>query len=275
MTEIKYTPVENETLLDRAFQSMQADPDNEKARLRFYAEFADVPLTLLLTEAAGEDSISPHMFETGEGSFVLAFDTEERLADFARSLEGGAAEYAQIPGRALVGMLEGQGVGIALNPGVAASEFLFVPETIDWLLSVLGQAPVVEEARPGDISEPGQIGDELFQALSRAMRSASGLAGAAYLVKAVHRGGTEGLMLALLDVDQNAESALAGSVSNAVQFLGDQDLRLDVIFPEKGSPFAAQIARTGTELTIPAVEQPETTGPSAPGMDPARPPKLK
>ncbi len=277
MTDMKSEPDANETPLDLAYLAMQAAPDDEKARLQFYAEFADTPLTLLLKESAGAESISPQMFETEEGSFVLAFDTEERLADFARSLDGGAAEYAQIPGRGLASMLTGQGVGIALNPGVAPSEFLCTPDVIDWLVATVSHAPVPQEAQPGDIAGPGDVAEDLLRAMTRAMRHASGFASAAYLVKATHRGGQEGLMLALLDVAPGSEDALAGAVSTAVQFLGDQDLRLDVVFPEKSSPFAGQVAQCGVDIPIPAPadETAKTTTPAAPGMDPERPPKLR
>lgn len=261
--------------LDNALHAMNGAPEDEQVRLQFYAEFADTTLILLLTAPAGDDSISPHMFETDQGAYVVAFDQEERLADFAAGIEGGATEYAQLPGRALAAMLDGQGVGIALNPGVTGSEYLCTPEAVTWLVEVLDQSPEVAEARPGDIAHPGDISDSLLSALTRAMRSATGLASAACLVKAVHRGGAEGLMLGLLDVAPQDEAALAGAVSNAVQFLGDQDLRLDVIFPEKGSPFAAQLAQTGLALVIPEVEDLATTGPSAPGMDPEKPPRLR
>ena len=277
MTETPPVPEVDLTSLDSAYHAMQSAPDDEKARLRFYAEFADTPLTLLLTEPAGDDSISPQMFETEEGSFVLAFDTEDRLADFARSLDGAAAEYAQIPGRGLASMLVGQGVGIALNPGVAPSEFLCTPEAIEWLVATVSQAPIQEEAQPGDIGAPGEVAEDLLDAMGRAMGHATGFASSAYLVKATHRGGQEGLMLALLDVAPGAEAALAGAVSTAVQFLGDQDLRLDVVFPEKASPFAAQVAQCGVEIAIPAPIDmtSEAAGPASPGMDPERPPKLR
>ncbi|WP_107497094.1 SseB family protein [Thalassobius sp. I31.1] len=261
--------------LDKALHAMNGAPDDEQARMQFYAEFADTTLILLLTAPAGDDSIAPHMFETDQGAFVVAFDQEERLADFAASIEGGAAEYAQLPGRALAAMLDGQGVGIALNPGVIGAEYLCTPEAVTWLVTVLEQSPEIEEARPGDISHPGEISESLRSALERAMRNATGLASAACLVKAIHRGGAEGLMLGLLDVAPQDEAALAGAVSNAVQFLGDLDLRLDVIFPEKASPFAAQLAQTGLALVIPEVEESTSTGPSAPGMDPETPPRLR
>ena len=62
------------TPLDTAHAAMEAAPQDDAARLRFYERLADGELFLMLTEEAKGEDISPSLFDTGEGSFVLVFD---------------------------------------------------------------------------------------------------------------------------------------------------------------------------------------------------------
>ena len=71
------------TALDAAHAKMEAAPQDDAARLRFYERLADSELFLLLTEEAQGENISPELFEVADGRFVLAFDREDRLARFA------------------------------------------------------------------------------------------------------------------------------------------------------------------------------------------------
>ena len=99
-----------ETPLDHAHAQMQADPDAQMPRLRFYDRLLGAELFVLLERpmAAGQDRIEPKILTSEGVSFVLAFDREERLAQFA----GGAVPYAGLAGRGVVEMLAGQGIGL-------------------------------------------------------------------------------------------------------------------------------------------------------------------
>jgi len=104
-----------ETLIDTAHRAMEANPDDIQARMKYFERLADSELFLLLTKEAEGETLSPETFDISDGTFILAFDTEDRLSAFV----GKAAPYAALSGRVIAGMLQGQGIGIALNPEVA------------------------------------------------------------------------------------------------------------------------------------------------------------
>ena len=122
-----------ETQIDRAHAAMQAAPEDDSARLRFYDSLAGSELYLMLTEEPVGDSVSPELFDVQGSRFVLVFDREDRLSAFA----GRAVPYAAMSGRALAQMLSGQGVGLALNIEVAPSAILLPPDALGWLSETL------------------------------------------------------------------------------------------------------------------------------------------
>ncbi|MBT8409700.1 MAG: SseB family protein, partial [Alphaproteobacteria bacterium] len=132
-----------ETALDTAHAAMEAAGD-DAARLRFFERMADAELLLLLREEPQGEDITPQIFETGEGTFALVFDREDRLSEFV----GAEAAHAALAGRTLIAMLSGQGIGLGLNLGVAPSSILIPAEAVDWLAGTLAEAPREIEARP-------------------------------------------------------------------------------------------------------------------------------
>ncbi|MFZ8959237.1 MAG: SseB family protein, partial [Paracoccaceae bacterium] len=112
-----------ETPLDHAYAQMQADPDAQTPRMRFYDRLLGAELFVLLEcpMAAGQDRIEPQILTSEGASFVLAFDREERLSQFVDGVE---APYAALTGRALAKMLAPQDIGLGLNLRVAPSETL-------------------------------------------------------------------------------------------------------------------------------------------------------
>jgi hypothetical protein len=100
------------TPLDDAFAAMEAE-GTDAARLRWFDRLVASELFLLLEAEAEGDTVRPRVFEVEDGAFVCVFDREERLSAFA----GDAAPYASLSGRALSGMLAGQGLGLAVNLG--------------------------------------------------------------------------------------------------------------------------------------------------------------
>ena len=99
------------TPLDQAHAAMEAAPEDDAARLRFFERLADSELFILLDKEPEGDRISPEIFDTGEGRFVLVFDREERLAQFANRI----VPYAALSGRVIASMLAGQGVGLGVG----------------------------------------------------------------------------------------------------------------------------------------------------------------
>ena len=131
-----------ETPLDAAFLAQEADPD-PALRLRFHERVLDAELAVALDEAAEGDALRPSVYDLEDGRFVLAFDRDERLADFF----GMPTAFAVLTGRRLAAMLAGQGTGIALNLG-APSATLLPAAAVDWLAAMVQPAPEVSRGSP-------------------------------------------------------------------------------------------------------------------------------
>jgi len=147
---------------------MDAAPDDDKLRLRFYERLADTELFLLLAGEPDGDQITPEIFDIADGRFVLVFDREARLSEFT----GRIVPYAGLAGRTLVGMLAGQGIGLALNLQVAPSEMLIPAEALDWLASTLENAPEEAEARITEVTAPGGLPEDVVTGLDRKLATA-------------------------------------------------------------------------------------------------------
>jgi len=255
------------TPLDRAHGAMTAAPGDDALRLRFWERLADGELFLLLAGEARGEQIEPKLFETDEGRFALVFDREERLAGFA-----GAAPYAALSGRALAGMLAGQGVGLGLNLG-APSEILLPAGALVWLRETLGHAPALVEARPEEVAAPRGLPEALLEALDTKLALAGGLARHAWLAAVTYEGGRRGHMLAFVDAMPGAEEALARLAGEALVFSGLEAGEMDVAVFAPHDPICARLAKVGLRFDLPRQEAPP--GPAAPGSDPARPPRLR
>lgn len=257
------------TDLDQAHAAMEASPEDDTARLRFYERLADTELFMLLSAEAEDDNISPALFEIEDQRFALVFDREERLSQFV----GRAAPYAGLPGRTLVQMLQGQGIGLALNLEVAPSAMLIPAEAVDWLVQTLSHGPDETEARLTEVSAPMGLPEVVVTGLDRKLAIAAGLAKFAYLAAATYEDGVKGHVLAFIDAVEGAEKALASAASEALTFSGIEAGVMDVLFVKASDPMAAHLARVGLRFDLPQVEAPQAPG--APGMNPEKPPKLR
>ena len=256
------------TLLDAAHAAVSADPENEALRLRFFERLADGEMVLLLEREAVGAKLEPRVFELEDGPVVLAFDREERLASFT----GGIAPYAALPGRVIAGLLKGQGIGLGVNLGVAPSSMLLPPEALDWLAETLADGPEETEALPREFLPPA-VPEAVVAALDAKLARAGGLATAALLAGVVYQDGRRGHLLALIDAVEGAEGALSRAMQEALVFSGIEAGELDVVFLPAASPVAQAMARQALRFDLPVAEAPQA--PAAPGMDPARPPKLR
>lgn len=259
------------TPLDLAHAAMEAAPDNDAARLRFYERLADSELFLLLTHEAEGESISPELFDLGDASFVLVFDREERLAQFV----GKPAPYAALSGRVIAGLLAGQGIGLGVNLEVAPSQMLIPPEAVAWLSETLAHAPDEVRERAEELYAPSGLPEALLTALDAKLATAAGLAQNAYLVAVHYEGGAKGHLLGFVGTQEGAESALAKAANEALTFSGIEAGSMDVGFFAPSDPMAAAMAKVGLRFELPKVEAQKTMVRPAPGSDPDNPPKLR
>lgn len=257
------------TDLDLAHAAMDAAPDNDAERLRFYERLADTEVFLLLASEPEGDQITPEVFDIADGRFALIFDREERLADFV----GRTVPYAGMSGRGLVAMLAGQGIGLGLNLQVAPSEMLIPAEAVDWLVATLDHTPQEAQARLTEVLAPGGLPEAVVTGLDRKLAIAAGLARFAYLAAAVYEDGSRGHVLAFVDAVAGAENALAKAAGEALTFSGIEAGTMDVLFVTASDQLAGHLAKVGLRFDLPEPETPHTPG--APGMDPTKPPRLR
>ena len=262
-----------ETPLDHAHAAMAAAPDADGLRLRFYDQLADTELFLLVEDNEGSDanSISPRVFSLEEGRFVLAFDTEDRLTRFTE----GPAAYAALPGRVVAQQLAGSRIGLGLNLAVAPSAFLFPPEALDWLASTLDRGPEETEAQVNRFSAPSGLPQAFLDGLANKLARMPGLAQKALLAAVDYSDGRRGHILAFVGARREAEAALAKAVAEALTFSSVDAGEIDVTFLEAEDKATARLGSHGLSFDLPVLIPAQPHMPGAPGMDPAKPPKLR
>lgn len=260
-----------ETVLDIAHAAMEAAPDDVGARLQFYMTLTGSELYMLLEHEAGPDSVTPHLLTLDDQRFSVVFDSEERLARFA----GRQVPYAALSGRVIAGMLAAEDLGMGLNPDVAPSSILLPPAVMTWLDETLANVPDEIEARPRDIRPPEGLPETLMTALDSRLASAEGLARMAYLTGVTYDNGARGHMLSIVGVRPGAEAVLTRTVSDVFALSGMDRATLDVAFFGEDDPVLTRLARVGLRFDLPQPEQAASLTGTAPGRDPARPPKLR
>lgn len=258
------------TALDTAHAAMQAAPQDDAARLRFFERLADSELFLMLTEEAKGNNISPEVFDVADGRFVLVFDREDRLAQFAQR----PVPYVALSGRVLAAMLTGQGIGLGLNLETAPSSMLIPSEALGWLASTLQHEPEKVQERLAEFLPPAGLPDSLLAALDAKLATAGGLAQAAFLVATKSESGAPGHLLGFVGAVEGAEAALAKAASEALVFSGIEAGAMDVSFFAPGDPAAGLLERAGLRFDLPQPEPVRAT-PAAPGRNPDKPPILK
>ncbi len=258
------------TDLDRAFEGSEAD---DAARLRFYAALADAELFILLEREPEGDDIAPRLFPVEGTEVVLAFDTQERLAEFAQ----GVVPYVALPGRILAQLLAEAGLGLGVNLDVAPSATLLPSEALAWLVETLAQTdPGTLEARLTEVLPPRGVPEVLLMGLAERLHRAGGLAQAALLAEVRYEGGGTGHLLALVGAEPRAHPALARAASEALTFSGIDAGFLDVAFLDADAPLAARLQSVAYAFELPQPQAPQDVQipGAAPGMDPGKPPRL-
>lgn len=259
------------TLLDNAHAAMMQNENSDAARLSFYSLLADTELFMMLDAEPVSDEITPRLFDLEDGPVVLAFDLEERLAEFV----GGPTPYAALPGRVIAAQLAGQGVGLGLNVGAAPSSIILPADVMDWLTATLGTKPKEVAATPQGFSYPWAIPASVTEKLLQKLSANPGLAEAVLLAEVVYEQGRRGHMLAVLGASIGAEAALTGAVSEAIIFSGFDMAEMDVVFLAPNDPRIKTIEDVALRLDLPKPEVTAKVAPKSPGMDPLIAPILR
>lgn len=258
------------TDLDRAHEGFDTD---DAARLRFFAALADAELFVMLEREPEGDDITPRLFPVDDAQVVLAFDTQERLAEFAKD----AVPYVALPGRIVAQLLAEAGLGLGLNLEVAPSSSLLPPEALRWLVETLEQTtPGTLEAQITEVLAPRHVPEVLLMGLAERLEHAGGLAEAALLAEVRYAQGGTGHLLALIGAETRAHTALARAASEALTFSGIDAGFLDVSFFEPEDAIVARLQSVAFAFELPKPQPPEDVKiPGAgPGMDPNKPPRL-
>lgn len=261
--------------LDAAYGAMMAAPEDDAARMRYYARLADGMLYLMLEAepdvGADGGAMQPMVVDIDGAQVVLAYDTEERLA----ATTDAPVPYAELPGRVIAAQLAGQNVALGVNLGVGEAEFLVSPEALVWLSQTLDHAPANVTARPVAFEAPRGLPAVLMQALDGKLARAGGLAQAALLAAVRYEDGRQGHMLAFVGAVSGAEAALTRAASEALTFSGVEAGEMDVTFLAAELPVVDRMARVALRFDLPVPAAVAPVGPAAPGMDPLNPPKLR
>jgi hypothetical protein len=260
-----------ESTLDAAYAAMMAAPDDDAARMRYYARLADGMLYLMLEQEAEGGAVQPMVVAIEDAQVVLAYDTEDRLA----ATTDAPVPYAELPGRVVAAQLAGQNIALGINLGVGEAEFLVSPEALIWLAQTLNNAPANVSARPVAFEAPRGLPANLMQALDAKLARAGGLAQTALLAAVRYEDGRQGHMLAYVGAVPGAEAALTRAASEALIFSGVEAGEMDVTFLAADLPVVDRMARVALRFDLPIPAAAAPTSPAAPGMDPTKPPKLR
>jgi peptidyl-prolyl cis-trans isomerase C len=142
------------TGLDQALQTLREDMDDAKRQSKFYDLFLNTTFyvpTLDQQELDGESAVEegqvlPLIIESEGNDYLMLFDTEERLKNWA----GDDVTWAEVPGYVLAATTMPP-LHLALNVGTEYSK-QFLPDEIAWLREVVERcneaAPDQEQPNP-------------------------------------------------------------------------------------------------------------------------------
>ena len=264
------------TNLDRAHEQMQLRPDDDALRARFMSLLADCELFLPLKQEPKGDEIAPELLDLEGGTYLRAYDSEERLSQGCQNAGEGGVPYIALSGRILARMLAGSQVGLALNLNVAPSSMLLSNDMMRWVNEVLDHAPETAQGHIASLHAPRQFAGSFLDVLSAKLVFSASLAQAFWLCRVVYKSGEEADVLAILGAEARVEEALAKAVRSG--FVGGRgDTVLDVLFLTGDEPLVA--ASLGERLIFERSEEapntPQNTFPTPPGRDPDKPPILR
>ena len=253
----------SDTPIDLAHRAQAEDPEDAALRLRLYERVLDAELLLVLADAPEGRTSAPLTLDLAEGPFVLAFDRDDRLADFI----GEPAPFAVLSGRQAVARWPGAGSGSPSTSGRPPRRCSTPRRSTGWR-----EWRRTRRSRrrrgPAASTAPG-VPAALLSALGPKLAAMADRLAGAHLVEAHYPDASAHLLLLLAGTPEPDRPGMAAAIAEAVRFSGPEGVALDVAFLEPGDPRHAAAERVGIRLDLP--RPPPRPGP---GMDPARPPRL-
>lgn len=118
------------TKIDTALETFRQDMDDPKNQSQFYDLFLNSNFLVPTNERdpdGPEDQVLPLVLEAEGNDYLVLFDTEQRLADWA----GGEVDFVEVPGHVLA-EISTPPLRWALNVGTEHTKE-FLSEEITWL----------------------------------------------------------------------------------------------------------------------------------------------
>lgn len=286
-----------ETALDAALAALcaaeeAANSAAQEGALRAYhatlaAQELFLPLEGAESAAAALGQVTPRVLALASGAMVPAFDTEARMAEMLP--EG--AEFVALRGRDLVQALAGTGgLGLALNVATPQAAYLLPPEAVGWLAALTAPPPpplmAPESLRGMQPQPPVGVPGLLAGLLALCLGRWPGVAKAALLAQlgtehsgsGTGRGAADLPLLALIAPPEPLPEELLQELAEAARLAshGGTGAGLAVMVLPEGHPLGKELRTCARALPVPpAPPQPKALPGAAPGLDPARPPRLK
>ncbi|MFT4793430.1 MAG: hypothetical protein ACJAVR_002375 [Paracoccaceae bacterium] len=259
------------TPLDRAFLAAAQDPLSGRVADALMA----APLWLLLESEPAADKFSPQLLALEAGPTALAFDTEDRLITFTQDV----AAHVCLPGRALISMLAGQGLNLAINPGVAPSEIFWDAATISWAAEALSGEVEAEQAEPHALVSPEGITAEALELLGVKLAALAPALDEAWLAEASFPDGAARLLLVLRlarGAGPQVEADVARALADTGRLAGAALPELDAAFAADGDALLLRARKVGIGVELPAPPAPQVARVhEVPGSNPDKPPRLR
>ena len=259
------------TPLDQTYAEMEAHPELDALRLRFYERLADSELFLLLEAEPVDDIAKPIIFPVDGQKFALVFDSEERLVAFSKT----PTPFISLSGRMIAMMLNGKGIGLGVNLSVAPSSSLLPDTAVAWLAETLAVKPEQAQAKPVAFYAPSAIPEALICSLDTKLATMAGLAKAAYLAEVDYKDAPKTHVIAFVGAIEQAQSAITSAISEALTFSGVEAGTLDVMFLRASDPICAQLAKVALRFDLPELLEPKAQAIEVPGSNPDQPPRLR
>lgn len=280
--DLDAAPADAETPLDRALRLAGGDATDGRA----VDALLGTELLLLLEAPMQGDRLRPVILELEAGPTALAFDEETRLAAF-----GAGPDYAALNGLAMARMLGGQGLNLAVNPGVAPSELFHEAAALTWMADAAEAETRAEASRVGRLGPPRAAPEALITALDGRLAALAEYLAEAWLVEAApteyeaaptllmilrERPGLDLAGKKALDAAAEARrQAMVSALARSARLASPDGPDFATMFVEETAPALLAARRFGLGFELPAPAAPRAAAPSAPGMDPDKPPKLR